>query len=364
MWRKVINVSNYLAGGLFNIGIVVGIVVLAYFAITWAFDAGYNLRGDQDVERPDLEVRVEIPADATAIDIARILREHDLITNEWTFHVGALLNGSHNHFLHGIFALNMNMNEQAIMDALTDMSFLRQEEGRILVIEGLANWQVANQAATLGYFTAAEFLYELENGLFFNDFLYPIPQRPNRLEGFLFPDTYNLPPNPVPRDLIVRMLDRFGDVFSDELESQRVALGTRLGWEPTLEQIVIIASIAEAEAVVVADRALVASVIYNRLAANMRLEMVTTVVYAANTPANLLTPAHFNLDSPYNTFRHNGLPIGPINNPGYSALIAALNPAATGYYYFAQGEERLVFATTRAELDILLASPLSEDGDE
>ncbi|MCL2753400.1 MAG: endolytic transglycosylase MltG [Defluviitaleaceae bacterium] len=361
MWRKIINISNYLAGGLFNIGLVVGIIVLAYFTVTWAFDAGYGLRGDDNAYRPDQEVLVEIPNEASALEVARILRGYELINNEWSFYFGAVLNGSHSHFLSGTFALNMNMGDQAIMEALTDMRFLRQEEGRILVREGMPNWQIANLAATLGYFTAAEFLYELENGIFLNEFLQGVPERPQRLEGFLFPDTYNLPPNPVPRDLIVRMLDRFEQVFDGQMQVQLEQLGVRLGWQPSLEQIVIIASIVEVEATSASDRPFVASVIYNRLAANMPLEMITTVVYAANTRADLLTTAQFNINSPYNTFNRVGLPIGPINNPGLNSLTSALNPAVTDYLFFAQGNDGLVFATTQAELDAILASHTNPD---
>ncbi|MCL2575352.1 MAG: endolytic transglycosylase MltG [Defluviitaleaceae bacterium] len=349
MWRKVINVSNYLAGGLFNIGLVVAIIVIAYFIINRAFDFGFGLLADDGMSRPSQEVIVEIPEDASAMDTARILRENNLIANEFIFYLSAFMNGSTRHFMNGTFTLNMNMSQEYLMEALQSTRYLRQEEGRIVIIEGRTNWQVANLAATLGYFTAAEFTYELENGFFAHSFLEDIAERPQRLEGFLFPDTYHLPPNPVPRDLIVRMLDRFDQIFNEAMWARFAELEFELGWRPTLEQVVTVASLIEVEAVNASDRPIVASVIYNRLAAGMPLELVSTVVYATNTAPDQLTAAQFNVNSPYNTFNRTGLPIGPINNPGLLSLEAALSPALSDYLYMMPLDEGMFFANSQEE---------------
>jgi len=360
MWQRIINISNYLFGGLFNIGLAVGLIVVAYFVTTWAFGQGLDFFGSDDgLFRESREVVVEIPEEAGSRDIARILLYYELISNEWSFYLGAMLNGSSNHFLRGTFTLNTDMSESHLMEALQSTEYLHVEEGRIVVQEGLANWQIAGLAATLGYFTSAEFLYEAENGFFSHGFLVDITERANRLQGFLFPDTYNLPPNPVPRDLIVRQLGRFEEIYIESIQPRLPVLNEELGRTITLEQLIIIASIIEAEAVVSAERPLVASVIYNRLAANMPLEMISTVVYATNTRPDQLTAAQFQVNHPHNTFNRTGLPVGAITNPGLSSIEAALNPANTDYIYMAKRadgshfftSDRAAYLAARAEGD-------------
>ena len=337
MLKKVLNVVNYIFGSLLNLALAVTLIVVAYTVTIWAFDVGQGIFVDDDYhEYRELEyIVVEIPEDATGLDIARILREYELISNEWMFHLNAMLNGSANHFLTGMsFELNTGMNESTIMHTLQRIpAGLQADSTRVVIMEGLTNWQIADLAATLGHFTAEEFLYELQEGQFTNVVLRDIEDRPNRLEGFLFPDTYDLPQNPTPYHLITRMLARFEEIFTGEMLMRIEALSELMERELTIEDIVIIASIVEREAVVQSERPVVAAIIYNRLAAGMPLEMISTVVYATNTRADMLTPGDFQINSPYNTFNRNGLPIGPISNPGFNAIEAALYPANVDYLF-------------------------------
>ncbi|MCL2169689.1 MAG: endolytic transglycosylase MltG [Defluviitaleaceae bacterium] len=353
MWRKVVDISNYLFGGLFNIGLAVGLVVIAFFVVSWAFDQGMEVFSPEDAYFGEpVRIVVEIPEGASPLEIGRILREYELINNEWIFQLESMLNGSAAHLLSGSFPLYTGMNNSQIMHILQSPYYLIHDEGRVVIIEGRTNRQIADIAATLGYFTADEFLYEAENGFFPHSFLIDVAMRQNRLEGFLFPDTYHLPPNPTPRDLIMMQLNQFGEVFGEQMWAYLADLYATLGWQPTLEEVIIVASIIEMEAIVLPERRTVASVIYNRLAAGMNLEMITTVVYAANRRADLLTTADFNINSPYNTFNRAGLPIGAISNPGLSAIEAALNPANTNYLFMLKYDDGSHdFFETRAEYD-------------
>jgi UPF0755 protein len=331
-----LNVVNYIFGSLFNLALAITLVVVAYSVTIWAFEYGQTILVSGEEEYQELEyVTVEIPEDADGMEIARILREYGLIGNEWLFLLNARFNGSINHFLTGIsFELNTGMSESTIMHILQRIPEGLQADGtRIVIREGLANWQIADLAATLGHFTAEEFLYELEEGVFTNSFLRDIEERPNRLEGFLFPDTYYLPQNPTPHALIIRMLARFDDILTGEMLMRIDELSEIMGMELTIEDIVTIASIVEREAVLQSERPMVAAIIYNRLAAGMPLEMITTIVYATNTRQDMLTPADFQINSPYNTFNRQGLPIGPISNPGLNAINAALYPADADYLF-------------------------------
>jgi len=336
VFKKVLNVVNFIFGSLFNLALAITLIVVAYSVTIWAFDFGLAIfEAEDDGYRVQEYITIEIPEDASGMEIARILRENELISNEWLFHLNAVLNGSVNHFLTGIsFELNTGMSESTIMHTLQRIPQGLQADGtRIVVMEGLTNWQTADLAATLGHFTAEEFLYELEEGQFTNFFLLDIGDRPNRLEGFLFPDTYDLPQNPSPRDLIIRMLARFDEIFTGEMWARIEELSETMGMELTIEDIVIIASIVEREAVLQSERPLVAAMIYNRLAQGMPLEMVTTVVYATNTRVGMLTPLDFQVNSPYNTFNRYGLPIGAIANPSLNAISAALYPANVDYLF-------------------------------
>jgi len=336
MLKKTLNVVNYIFGSLFNLALAVAVIVVAYMAITWAFDYGQRiLVSDVNEYEEHTEIIVEIPQDASVLEIGRILRYHGLIGNEWLFLFESILNGSADNYLTGLsFEMYTGMSASAIMHTLQRIpEGFRGDETRITIREGLTNWQVADLAATLGYFTASEFLTALDEGLFAHTFLRDISDRPNRLEGFLFPDTYYLLQNASPMDLITRMLARFDDVFTGEMWLRVVELGEILDMELTIEDIVIVASIIEREAVVQSERPMVAAIVYNRLAAGMPLEMVTTVVYASNTRVDMLTPTHFAMNSPYNTFNRVGLPIGPISNPGVNALNAALFPANVDYLF-------------------------------
>jgi UPF0755 protein len=158
------------------------------------------------------------------------------------------------------------------------------------------------------------------------------------LEGYLFPDTYRFPRHVTPNDILAAMVHRF----------RQVAAQQNLNGDGTeiLPDTVILASLVEKEVSQDTERPLVAGVFENRLAHNMPLDTDPSVVYAAlleNRNRGTIYASDLQSSSPYNTYRHTGLPPGPICNPGIAALKAALAPASTDYLYFvadAQGHSR------------------------
>jgi UPF0755 protein len=158
------------------------------------------------------------------------------------------------------------------------------------------------------------------------------------LEGFLFPDTYKFSRHATPLQMLTAMVKRFGQ------------MATKLGMKGDVERTVTTASLVEKEVHIDAERAEVASVFENRLAAAMPLQTDPAVVYASlllGTWTGVIHETELHSDSAYNTYTHAGLPPGPICNPGVAALKAALHPADTKYLYFvadANGATR--FATT------------------
>jgi UPF0755 protein len=164
------------------------------------------------------------------------------------------------------------------------------------------------------------------------------------LEGYLFPDTYRFSPKVTVNQLVAAMVKRF-----------RVA-ATQLGLSENVHQVVTIASLVERETAVDAERPLIASVIENRLAKNMPLNIDPTVIYGLEVAGHwrgAIYQSDLTRDTPYNTYLHAGLTPGPVCNPGMPSLRAAIDPPKTSYFYF-------VAAGTNAQGHSLFAETLDE----
>ncbi|MEI6057722.1 MAG: endolytic transglycosylase MltG [bacterium] len=146
-------------------------------------------------------------------------------------------------------------------------------------------------------------------------------------EGYLFPDTYFFPPN-VTADTVVSTMKATFNQRVKTINSQIVASHHSLG------DVVIMASILEKEALTDTDRRIVAGVLWKRIADGMPLQIDPPFAYALGKTSDALTTADLQVDSPYNTYRHKGLPPTPINNPGLEALTAAVNASSTPYWFY------------------------------
>jgi UPF0755 protein len=167
---------------------------------------------------------------------------------------------------------------------------------------------------------------------------------PDNLEGYLFPDTYQFPVGADETAIAQRMLDNFTKRVVEGKDVELKASGRPLA------EIVNVAAMIEREAEADEDRPKIAGVIYNRLAKGMRLQIDATVQYARGVHENRLLYSHLEVDSPYNTYKHAGLPPGPICNPGLPSLEAAMLPARHDYLFYVQGPERKhLFAKTFEE---------------
>jgi len=164
------------------------------------------------------------------------------------------------------------------------------------------------------------------------------------LEGRLFPDTYDVLYAGDTAELVARMLGRFADVVPSDWAAQAAKRSL------TGDQLLRVASIVEREAKYDADRPVVASVIFNRLAKKMLLQMDSTLGYVLPSHDGFYTYAELKYKSPYNTYLHAGLPPTPICNPGLASMNAAAHaPASTYYYFLSKPDGHCVFARTYAE---------------
>ena len=168
----------------------------------------------------------------------------------------------------------------------------------------------------------------------------------DNLEGYLFPETYRLSPTMDEEQVIRMLIGQFFAVFSGKLKERAQEIGM------SVHEVVTLASIIEGEAQLEEERSTISAVYHNRLKHGMRLQADPTVQYAIEGGPRRLFYRDYRIDSPYNTYRHKGLPPGPVMNPGAASLAAALFPANVDYLYFvAKGDGSHVFSRTSREHD-------------
>lgn len=294
--------------------------------------------------RASEEVVVNIPSGYSTHQIAKLLKEKNLIKNDWFFVWRAKILKADGKLKAGKYLLSQNMTVDQIIEKIA-AGKSEMDVFKVTIPEGYTVKDIAKKLAQIGLVDEKKFLEVAQNGDFEYSFLKNIPRdRPNRLEGYLFPDTYFIPVNADEKEIINMMLKRFEEVYNTVIKDN----AQRMGMTP--DEIVIVASIVEKEAVLDRERPIIAGVIYNRLKKKMKLELCPTVEYALGTHKEVLSYQDLKVDSPYNTYEHYGLPIGPICNPGLKSIEAALNPSKHDYYYFvARGDGTHIFSRTYQE---------------
>lgn len=324
--------------------ILVLVIAIAFCFACFRFAKGLMMTDGSTENLTGQTVSVTIPNGASTKDIAKILKENDLISSTITFRLSSKLNGYDGTYQQGNYDVDTGMTNTQIMALLQTGSV--QNENKITIPEGFTVKQIAQRVEEKGICTADAFIQEVNNGTFPHTFLKDLPQREYRLEGYLFPDTYFLTDEMTAHDLISMMLDRFEQMYTKTYQDAVATSGH------TLDEIVNIASMIEKEISVDAERERAAGVIYNRLKQDMSLGIDATVLYAVGRTGGELTKADLETDSPYNTRLHKGLPLGPIANPGEASFKAALYPETNEYLYYvveAAGKANHVFCKTNDE---------------
>lgn len=326
--KKTSNINRIIV----KILIIIIAVITLYLGGTYAYKIGYDLMGKAPESKENaVDVNITIPQGASTKTIAKILKDNGLINSTLYFRMTAKMAGNDGKFQFGEYTLNTGMDEEAIMNALLTNG-QKKETVKFTIPEGYTIQQMADKLEAEGIVSADDFMDAIQNSSFNYKFLEGIPDRNTKLQGYLFPNTYEVYKDATAEDIITMMLDEFDRVFKDEYYTRAQELGY------TVDEIVTMASIIEREVRVDNERKKVAGVIYNRLDIGMKLEMCSTVIYALDKPRdfnkNKLLYADLETDSPYNTYMYPGLPIGPISNPGEASIIAALYPEEHDYLFF------------------------------
>ncbi|MBQ8804147.1 MAG: endolytic transglycosylase MltG [Tyzzerella sp.] len=309
------------------LGIVcVLILVAAYFAATMISE--YNSKGALKGET----VTIEIKQGEGTWDIAAKLKEEGLIRYKSVFYLKARNMGATSKLRYGTFTIYKEAGLESIINSLVSGGAMK-EETRFTVPEGYTIEQIAVKLEEEGICLESEFLQAVEQEYDYW-FLESIPADAEvryRLQGFLYPETYAIADDMTAEDIVVTMLEQFGNIYTKDMEAKAIALGK------TTYEVVIEASIIERETGVDAEKNTIAGVIKNRLEDGMKLQIDPTFLYPITEGLYDITDVtyeHTLYDSPYNTYQNAGLPPGPIANPALSSLEAALNPEDHDYFYY------------------------------
>ncbi|MFC0863901.1 endolytic transglycosylase MltG [Sphaerimonospora cavernae] len=305
---------------LFALVIIVGVLGGAgYYGFNWVGDV--MIPKDYTGEGTG-EVVVEIDEGATASDIAQTLEDEGVVASARAFVNAVGAAGKSSSLQPGQYAMRKGMSAAA---ALTLLDPKNRVLNRLTIREGLRLSKIFTELSTATGRPVSEFRKAAKEDLGLPSYA------KGRLEGYAFPATYEISPKQTPKQILAKMVERFTQT-AERLDLDVQA--KQLGFTP--RQIMIIASIVQAESGSAQDMPKVARVIYNRLGHNpqMTLSMDSTVMYGLGKYGIAATHADLESTSRYNTYKYLGLPPGPISNPGEHAIEAALKPADGNWLFF------------------------------
>lgn len=279
---------------------------------------------------PGNPVVVEIPAGSSTKKIASILEENHLVRNSHTFTIYVRQTGKGSQLQAGRYQFTPGQPMEQIVNKMVKGEVF-VDTIQFTIPEGFTIMQMASLLEEKGWVNKNKFLQEVNHGQFSYDFVQAIPHSktiPYRLEGYLFPKTYELRKGATEHEIIDRMLSQFNEewdpAWDEQLKKQKMSL----------HEAVTLASIIEREVAVAKERPIVAGVYYNRMAQDILLQADATIQYALGRPKQRLTYKDLELNHPYNTYKYEGLTPGPIASPGKSSMEAVIQPDHHGYLFY------------------------------
>lgn len=332
------------------------IIITAFIFIIIGTGAGgalYIANALQPVEPSAEAVRVTIPAGTSSSQIAKKLEEEGLIKDSLIFSYYLKYKKEGSRFKAGEYELTPGKTLDQLIAKLNNGETVKEEVDRLTIPEGYTVAQIAERLADQGVWQAEPFLKQVNDPIAIKSVLLAeIPDDKaikHRLEGYLFPETYEFKKGTTEAQVIERALQELEKKLSTLSGDWRSKLQDR---GLTFHQMLTIASLIEREVVVNEERPIVAGVIYNRLNKKMPLQIDATVQYLFDKQKERLFEKDLQIESPYNTYLNTGLPPGPIASPSLASIEAALNPAETPYFFYVtkkDGSQGHLFAVTYEE---------------
>lgn len=306
-------------------GVIIAIIliVVCFVVVPTVHDAIFGAQAE--TVAAGQEVQLNIPEGSSGDDIAQILAQNHIIDNPKAYYAAVEAADAAMSIKPGDYILTTGQDPASVVTQLVEGPNV---EGITLTIqEGLTVAQTAARVEeTLGI-PADEFIAQAKASNYVADYPFLEGAYDDSLEGYLYPKTYSFSEQPTADQVIRTLLDQF--------QTETASLG--LDNAPTglsAHDIVTMASLIERETAVADERPLVASVMYNRLAIDMPLQIDAAIVYARGGGSDPVTYDDLEIDSPYNIYQNLGLTPGPICSPSVSSIEAALNPSDTDYLYY------------------------------
>lgn len=320
--------------------IVLIISILAVFILVFIGGGGYLYIKSalQPVDKDSkVQKKVEIPIGSSVTGISEKLEANGIIKNAKVFKYYVKFKNEAG-FMAGEYELSPSMEIPEIINRLKTGKVLQKAAFQLTIPEGKQLKEIAQIIAKTVNLPEEEVFNQINDRTFIQKMMGKYPDllttdilNPNikyPLEGYLFPATYPFyKPNPTVEEIVVTMLDQTKKVLLPYLAE----LSEK---EFTAHQLLTMSSLIEEEATQKADRKDISSVFYNRIEQDMPLQTDPTVLYAQGKHKERVLYEDLEVDSPYNTYKHKGLPPGPIANAGKDSIEAAINPSETKYLYF------------------------------
>lgn len=333
------------------------IIILAIFGLLFFLGYKNSINSPVDKKGDDTDFVVEPGQGVT--QISKNLKETGLINSNFYFQIYVWRQGLEKKFQAGEYVLNPSMTMKEIVEKLTKGNTVDKEK-TITIIEGWNTREISQYFEREGVFQSEELLelvgfpkvdYRYEKDMpkpknYSTDFSF-LNDKPSYrgLEGYLFPDTYRIFQDATLDDVVIKMLDNFDAKLTDQMRQDIESQGK------SIYEIVTMASILEKEVRSQDDMKIVSGIFWDRIKNGQRLESCATLAYILGVNKDQYTVEDTNIQSPYNTYRNDGLPPGPICNPGLNAIKAAIYPTYTDYNYFLSDPDtgNTVFSVTYDE---------------
>lgn len=308
------------------------LVLLLLLVMATGAGAYYVYQQLQPVGAGDGAIKqVTIAPGSSVREIAQLLEQEGLIRDATVFRYYVRAKGVGSRLQAGEYRFAVGATIDQLLAKMVNGDVVKNTV-RFTIPEGWTVEQIADSLAEKGLVDKQEFLREVNEGDFSQfPFVAEIPAaegRKYRLEGYLFPETYEVEKGATAHEIIARMLAQFAKELQPEWQE---ALKER---QLSIHEAVTLASIVEREVVVDAERPIVAGVFFNRLRDQWLLESCATIQFILGKQRDRILYEDLKVESPYNTYLHPGLPPGPIASPGRASLAAVVEPAQHDYYFF------------------------------
>ncbi|MDD4297394.1 MAG: endolytic transglycosylase MltG [Ruminiclostridium sp.] len=306
----------------------------AYVSYDYLTKYGVDYANTGVIEIPkEQQIELEIPQGYTTTDVANLLQKEGYVEYPWLFKSLSGLNGYDGKYKAGKHIISKELNYEGLMIILTNKP-LSNPSIDVRIPEGFTVVELLDYLSERDIVDRDRLESLCKTAIKKYDFLKDVPDRKYPLEGYLYPDTYKIDLEWGEEEIVDRLLREFESIFKQEYYERAEELGM------TVDEVITLASIIEMEAMYAEDYKMISSVFHNRL--NSRgfpyLETDASIQYARIMAglgrAEIVLYKDWEIDSPYNTYKHEGLPPGPICSPRVDAIEAALYPEETNYYFF------------------------------